>query len=215
MSEDYPDWTDSIQIIGTDIMIPFDLQGANIMVPMDIQGQNIDLAIDIVAQTIGNIAIDLVAQSVGNIEVDIKAQTIGNLVIDIEAQSVGVYLQPDWSALQGTDKNFNALSSDLATGLYTSVEYDVPGAKTLYITHIAGWSTGYLHSDRDKNQMMAVAIYDEDAGDYLFFKGGNGGAGMDMSKPVVIPGGHNAWFMCFNFANHNCDLRVSAGGYEL
>lgn len=215
MVKDYPDYTDIMQIIGADIMVPIDIQGAYIMMPVDIQAQYINLAIDIVAQTIGNIAVNIAAADIGNIGIDIKANTLGNLTIDIEAQSIGVHLQPEWAALQGTDKGFNALTADLATGLYTSATYAVPEGATLYIAFIAGWCTANLAADRDNNQMMAISIYDETAGSYLFFCGGNGGAIANLTKPIVIPAEHTVWFMCWNFANHNCDVRVSAGGWEV
>lgn len=81
---DYPDYTDAMQVIGSDIMIPMDIQGAYIMMPVDIQAQYLEyLDINIKAQTVGNILVDLKAQSVGNILVDIKAQSVGNLAVNI------------------------------------------------------------------------------------------------------------------------------------
>jgi len=212
---DYPDWTDLVQIVGADIMVPIDIQGAYIMMPVDIQAQYVNLDIDIVAQSVGNIAIDLVAQSVGDITVDIKAQSIEHLDIDIEAQHVGVYLQPDWTALQGKDKNFNALTAALATGFYTSAEYAVPEGKTLYITHIAGWCFSSSDVNRDEIVIMGISIYDETAGAYVFASGGNGGCATNLSKPIVIPEEHTVWLMSWNFSAHPCDVRVSAGGYEI
>jgi len=212
---DYPDWTDLVQIIGADIMVPIDIQGAYIMMPVDIQAQYVDLDVAITAENIANIMIALTAETMENIKIDIKAATIEHLLMEIDAQHVGIYLQPDWNALAGTDKNFNALTAALGTGLYTSAEYSVPEGKTLYITHIAGWCYGSSDVNRDKIVIMGISIYDETAGAYVFASGGNGGCVANLSKPIVIPAEHNVWLMCWNFSAHPGDVRVSAGGYEI
>jgi hypothetical protein len=159
--------------------------------------------------------VDISATSIEKIAIDIVAQTISNLAISVAAQSVGVYIQPEWAAKTGVDKVFNALQADMATGTYTFATYQVTAGKTLYMNYIAGWCVANLAADRDKNQIMAISIYDETAGQYLFACGGLGGATANLTKPIVIPAGHTVWFMTWNFANHNCDLRVSAGGYEV
>jgi len=95
---DYADWTESIELLGSEIMVPtdcqgatimvpFDIQGATIMMPMDIQGQTVDLKVNIVAQTIGNIGIDIKAQTVGNISVNIAASAV-TLNVNIAASAV-------------------------------------------------------------------------------------------------------------------------------
>jgi len=233
---DYADWTESIELLGSEVMVPFDVQGAYIQVPMDlqgsliqmpvdIQGQYIDLKVDIVAQTVGSIAIDISAQSIGNLNVNIAAQTgnvnvniaaqSGNVTINVAAQSVGVYLQPEWAAAQGTDKNFRASQAGLSFGTYGYASYAVPTGKTLYITHIGGYSYAHAVADADKNQIMAISIYDATAPGYLFETGGNGGAFANLSKPIRVPAEHTVWFMAWNFANHDCDVSVSVSGYEV
>jgi hypothetical protein len=211
---DYADWTESMELLGTRIMLPIDLQGAVIMVPFDIQGSTIMMPMDIQGQTI-NLEVDIVAQTIGNIGIDIKATTIGNLTIDVSAQSVGVYLQPEWASKEGTDKNFRASQANLSFGTYGLATHAVPAGKTLFITHIGGYSYAHAAADADKNQMMAISIYDTTAPGYLFETGGNGGAFANFSKPLVIPEGHTVWFMAWNFANHSCDVSVSASGYEV
>ena len=44
---DYPDYTTLMQIIGSDIMIPIDLQASYIQMPIDIQGQYVQLRVNI------------------------------------------------------------------------------------------------------------------------------------------------------------------------
>ena len=74
---DYPDYTDLVQLVGSDIMMP-----------VDIQAQYVTLEIDIVAQSVGNIAIDVAAQTIGNIGIDIKAQTLAQLNINLAASAI-------------------------------------------------------------------------------------------------------------------------------
>jgi hypothetical protein len=95
---DYADWTESVELLGTEITIPIEIEavtvnvpmviaGTDIQVPVDIQGSYIQMPVDIQGQYI-TLEIDIVAQSVGNIGIDIKAQTIGNISVNIAASAV-------------------------------------------------------------------------------------------------------------------------------
>ena len=210
---DYPDWTDLVQIIGADIMVPIDLQAAYIMMPVDIQAQYLTLEIDIVAQSVGNIAIDLAAQSVGDITVDIAAQTLGNLNvniaatavtldiniaatdvtldIDITAQSVGVYLQPEWSALTGIDKNL-AGSATAQSGAFTIIiEYVVPAGKTFYLCQ---WG---VYMIEDAGVMVALGYVHGSTYTYLARGGGYAGATQSFTKPLVVTAGDTIRLVAF------------------
>lgn len=206
---DYPDWTDIIQIVGSDIMVPIDVQGAYIMMPVDIQAQYLTLDIDIVAQTVGNIEVDLVAQSVGNIEVDIAAQTIGNLIIDIEAQSIGLYLKADWEVIQGTDKNLYAYATCNDATVTTVLDYTVPAGKTFYIcqwgfnmalvTGMIGW-LDYLHDATPSP---------------LAVNGGYCGAAQSFTKPIAVVAGDHVRVVLYQASGSGGTGRASVGGYEL
>lgn len=180
-----------IKVSSSEIMLPIDLQGSFIMMPIDIQGQ------------IG--------------ELNIKCGDVtGNVNITIaSAQKVGLFLQPEWAAKEQTDKNFRGTTSDLQYGLYTLASYPVTKGKTLIVNHIGGKSSGHNLADRDKPQMMSVSIYDETAEEYLFDAGGNGGIFASLPKPIRIPSEHYIWIMGWNWAGHNCDVTVSASGYEV
>jgi len=208
MPGDYPDWTDLIQIIGADIMVPIDIQGAYIMMPVDIQAQYVNLDIDIVAQSIGNIAIDLVAQSVGAITVDITAQTIGNLDIEINAQNVGVYLQPDWNVREGTGKAWAMTSTNKDFEEYVEQTYEVPAGKTLYITFssCAGVPVSSVYANEQKTVLM------DQTGIYL---GGNGGCQLQLFTPMKLTAGMTMTFRVYNQSEHLSDLYGSIRGYEV
>ncbi|GAJ22209.1 unnamed protein product, partial [marine sediment metagenome] len=57
MTTDYPDWSRLIQVIGSNVQIPIDVQSSYIMMPIDIQGQYVDLNVAITAKNIENIMI--------------------------------------------------------------------------------------------------------------------------------------------------------------
>lgn len=212
---DYPDYTDIMQIIGSDIMVPIDLQAAYIMMPIDIQAQYVTLDIDIVAQTVGNISVDLAAASMGAIDIDITAQAIGDITISIEAQTIGVQLQPDWQTLQGKQKYFRSTGVNKAYGAGVYTNYEVGAGKTLYITHFGGMSYAYTEADGDKNQIVYIGLAEENSGILRAEQGGNGGAGMTFKTPIKFVAGEILRYIILNYANHNSTLFMTVGGYEI
>ena len=206
---DYPDWTDSVAIIAAEIMLPIDMQAAYIMMPVDIQAQYLTLDIDIVAQSVGNLTVDIAAASIGNIGIDIKAATIGNLTIDIEAQSVGMYLQPDWQVLQGTDKNLTGSATVTADSAAFVLDYTVTDGKTLYVCQ---WSANISYNVN----VAALLYYRHGTTDYLLGAiGGPTGASQSFSKPITVVAGDHIKVQVYNFdaSNHTCYACV--GGYEI
>jgi len=209
---DYADWTESIELLGSEIMVPFDVQGAYIQVPMDLQGALIQMPVDIQGQYITlDINIESVAADVTlNVNITASAVTIN---MDIVAQSVGVYLQPEWAAKQGQDKNFAGYTENTVRFGTASVEYTVPSGKTLYMYAITGASNAYVDSNSELNQMCMVQI--QVNATPMASIGGNGGAGMNFSKPYKLAAGQVLTLICENMSNHTCDLRIAANGYEL
>jgi len=231
MASDYPDYTELMQIIGSDIMVPMDIQAAYIMMPVDIQAQYITLDIDIVAQTIGNIAIDIAAQSVGNIainlaasaitldiniktsaitlNVDITAQTISELKIDIDAQHVGIFLQPDWQAEAGTDKNLEGHATIAAGGAEVVLDYTVTANKTFYICQFG------FGIDESSALFCEVQEYYDATAYTRFISGGYPGNSLSLSKPVLIPAGHHLYARLHNVGATGGEGYVTIGGYEI
>lgn len=190
MTQDYPDWTNMVNIIGTDIMIAMDIQGSMIMVPVDIQAQYVDL------------------------DINIKAQDV-TIDIDIDAQSVGVYLQADWAALQGTDKTFTCYDYDTPWGGGGLVTYGVPAGKTLFITSANCSVRPKTAEDFDHffNAMMLVGWQSPET--WLATLGGIGGCSASFPKPLVIEGGKTLLVYVYNFANLLASVRGAAYGYEV
>lgn len=241
---DYPDYTTLLQLIGTDIMVPIDIQGAYIMMPIDIQAQYVTLEMDIVAQTVGNISIDIAAQTIGNINIDIAAsaitldvnlksqtaninidiaaQTAGNLAVNITAsdvtlnmnleasaitlnidmhtQSVGIYLQPEWAAKEGIDKDI--------TGIYGGggyiIDYTVPAGKELRI-----FDFGYAD---DIDEPISVIL--QCGVTALAACGGSLGASFSLTKPKIFEAGERAR-LNLNIGGWSGEVRGFLGGYEV
>lgn len=181
---DYPDYTDLMQIIGSDIMIPMDIQAAYIMMPVDIQAQYLTL------------------------DINVKAKEV-TLTIDIEAQHVGVYLQADWSALQGYDKDIIGFYSEMAQGtLYLMLDYAVPEGKTLYICHC-----GLSNIDNSSNVQCMIYETVDDVWKAVF--GGAQGCFASFNKPLVIEAEHHLYVYGTQFSTTASDCRCHIGGYEL
>lgn len=211
---DYADWTDSIEMLGSEIMVPMDFQGSTIMVPLDLQGSTIMMPIDIQGQTL-NVEVDIKAQSIESLAIDISAQSIGNLAISVVAQSVGVYLQPEWAAKENQDKNFYASASNQARNGSAAIEYTVPAGKTLFLCGVGGGSSSYLAADYDHFLYVMLSIGDATDEEVLARFGGLGGLAVPLNKPLTFPAGHEVEIKIFNYANVNCDLEVTAWGYEI
>ncbi len=152
---DYPDWTSAVHLVGTEIMLP-----------VDIQAQYVTLGVDIVAQTVGNITIDIAAQTVGNIHVNLAASAItmnvnissqtaninvnlaasaitisvavtGTANINITAQTVGIYGERDWAAFQNYDLLLTVTASFVQDEEKNIITYTVPSGKVLYVNDLS------------------------------------------------------------------------------
>jgi hypothetical protein len=147
--------------------------------------------------------------------INITAQDLANLVINIAAQSVGIYLQPEWAAKEGKDKNFLAYSAGVVPGDGPSIVYTVPAGKTLYITQIAWFSCAADGADRELNQMCSSLLYNATTDTFYQSIGGNGGGSCIYNKPYVIPAGQQIQIYCTNESNHTTNAYITAQGYEV
>lgn len=212
MTSDYPDWTDLIHLVGTDIMLAIDIQGAYIMTPVDIQAQYLTLEIDIKAQSIEAIKVDITTQTLESINVDITAQTIGDILIDIDAQSIGIYLQPDWMVREGAQKYLNGTLIAVSSGSGgNAVYYALAAGRTFWVYFIsASCSNGGEVTGTVRGKLS------DDAG----------GLGHIAKKdgffcPYTIPvridgggGGNHVILGLFNQGDAVMDLNGTVGGYE-
>lgn len=232
---DYPDYTTLMQIIGSDIMVPIDLQASYIMMPVDIQAQYVTLDIDIVAQTVGNININLAASDITlninlktsdialdiniktsevTMNVNITAQSISNIDIDFEAQTIGVHLEGEWEVKQGKDVSIGG-TAEAAAGAWTEFSYNVTGGKTLFINAFTGYINALDKADYDHHLYCRGLIYDSTADTFHVLIGGVGGFGISLDSPRAFASGHVLKIRILNWTDLVCNVGVEAEGYEV
>ncbi len=134
---------------------------------------------------------------------------------DYEGDKRGLYLQPQWAALRGTDKSFRKSGAALIWGNSVVETYAVPAGKTLYITDIAGAGYASGVGDAELNQIIRVYVAELLGLGIIFDMGGNGGVTHSFAKPIVVRGGYTAQFSVSNFSNHGMIVQVFASGYEV
>lgn len=212
---DYPDYTDLMHIIGTDIMVAIDVQGAYIMMPVDIQAQWVDLDVAITAENIANIMLALTAETMENIKIDITAQTVGNIEFDIKAQSVGIYNQPEWAALKGTDIEKvghveSVVAGDDAIVMTETVDTDY----TWYITDI--WCIINTIDDFtvDKGFAFGLSVTSINVG-VLIASGGSGGGHIHLNKPLKRTSGQTFYLCARNLTNAEVNFYGGILGFRV
>jgi len=204
MALDHPDGT-----------YPGVVSKCDIKLPVDIQAQYVNLDVDVVAQTIGNLNVDIAAQTIGNLAVNIAASAItmnvtvtGTANINIIAQTVGIFLQPEWAAKEGTDKDLSGSSAaDLGTA-YMIITYTVPAGKTLFISHFGA------HTRITSGNVIAK-IWNHTTMIVKAITGGAQGCSMPLNKPIVIPGGEIAALVVEQMAADTQVVTGHIGGYEI
>lgn len=133
----------------------------------------------------------------------------------IAAQTAGVYLQPEWAAKIGVDRSFSFIDMSVAGGLWANLEYLVPADKTLYLFNMTFSLYGEAGADRELNQMGEGSLWNATTAVCYVRLGGNGGGGISLPTPVVIPGASRLWLQVWNHSNHACIVRAAARGYEV
>ena len=204
---DYPDYTDLMHIVGTDItipieieasvvtleinlvaaeiMMPMDIQGAYIMMPVDIQAQYLTLDIDITAQSVGNIRIDLAAQSIGNIAINIAASAI---TLDINIKSITGGVTFNIGTVTGTvNMNIKSITAGVTFNIGTiagTVTVSITGTANIDIT---AQSVG-IHSEAE------WAASKGDSMDFCLV-GNNKGTGATISGSHTVPA-NKKYYIC-------------------
>ena len=153
--------------------------------------------------------------------IDIEAQSLGNLAQEFAAQSIGAYLQPEWAAFQGLDKNFQAEALSRAWNQAASITYRIPLGKCLYITDVSCSIVPNAATDFDHQFpfiMCILDVWNSIGGNYHLQVGGNGGMSQSFHKPIAIEAQtahHDVDMRMVSYANVTVDLRLVCMGYEI
>ena len=132
-----------------------------------------------------------------------------------EMQKVGVYSQSAWAVRQGVDKIFYASRANQPAGESTYVTYTPPTGKALYIDFFTGSMYATAAANGELNQIAFGYVKDNTANIGYSTIAGNGGWAFAFPNPVKIPAGHVMVGYIYNMSNHNCEIRIVVGGYEL
>ena len=139
---------------------------------------------------------------------------------DYEGPKQKIYLAPEWSALTGDDKNFVEAEVALAAfGSNAGFTYVPTEGKTLYLTAVGFTLRANAGASADLPQIGFLTIrWNHGGGAYTVYChiGGNGGAFVNLPKPVAIERqSGNLEFRIYNYSNHACIGTVSAYAYEI
>ena len=126
-----------------------------------------------------------------------------------------LWLQPEWAAREGNDKSFYLEAGNKGWAECEVLYYEVPAGKTLYINSMTFMVVSYEPANADKDQMGLMFCEDSTTGLRRIYQGGNGGGASSFPTPIVIPAGHKVAFAVCNRANHSCEIRLVAIGYEI
>ena len=140
--------------------------------------------------------------------------SISDLSVHIEtAQKVGIYLQPEWAALQGLDKNFKADNDNATWAQQAIINYTVTAGKNLYICGVSWLSIPLQDTDYDHFFNTKCTVGTSAA--VIVSSGGLNGGSVTLPRPAVIPGETAMIAYVANYANFACYICVTLWGYEL
>jgi len=134
---------------------------------------------------------------------------------DWQDQFRGVYLQPEWTAKEGTDKNLFANIANQAFAAVLDLSYTVPIGKILYVNSISFAINGNLAADAEKNNIGRLYLYDVTNDKSIAVVGGNGGGQLPLLKPIAFSATTEIKLRLYNMAGHNTDLFSCLEGYEI
>ena len=169
--------------------------------------------VDIIAQSIGNVAVDIVAQTLTTLGINITAQDLAELIIKINAQAVGIYLQPEWAAKTGIDKNFACENDNAAWAEVAYVSYSVPAGKTLFLSGLSFQTQVLTNTDYDHFLYVQIAV--TVAGTTIVTFAGLGGGSLTFPKPIVADATEEVILLVVNRANLSCKISATMWGYEI
>lgn len=134
---------------------------------------------------------------------------------DFEGGKAGLYLVAEWASFEGTEKTLHATAVDKGYWESTAIEYEVPAGKVFYCSKIACAIVASNAADGDKNQICDMSMGNLTEGVSYTEVGGNGGAIAVHPVPIAFPAGDTFAVTVRNCANHDCNIYISAEGYEI
>ncbi|MBA7570879.1 hypothetical protein ES708_12635 [subsurface metagenome] len=191
---DYPDYTDLMQILGSDVMIPMDIQASYVMMPIDIQGQVTELKIDIVTQTLTELKVDIAAQTIENLNINIAAQaadvnvSITNATINVSG-SVTIIGTPSVNISGTPTVNISGTPSINIASITAGVTFNIGTIYGMVTVYVSGTANIDI-----KTQSVGIYSQSEWAAKQgtdwnKCFGGGNKATGTFAKESYTVPAG--------------------------
>lgn len=134
---------------------------------------------------------------------------------DFEGEKSGLYLIPEWTTVENTDKNFHTYGQNKTAGEGINISYTIPAGKTLYITWASGGIISQNQADYDHFMRMWGYIDDDTLSVRYVDLVGESGIHLPFPKPIVIPSGHDLFAALYNWSDINAILLLTVVGYEV
>ena len=134
---------------------------------------------------------------------------------DFQGGKYGLLTEAELAEREGYRVTIPVSGPNIAPGGFITTNHTPVAPLTLYITDITATIIATAVADRDNNQICHLDVRTPGALDLHVFAGGNGGIVCPLAKPIKVEGGDTIWLILYNFSNHNCDLFLTARGYEI
>ena len=132
---------------------------------------------------------------------------------DFEGDKSALYLKPEWSAKEGTDKNFACENNNAGWGEFAIEIYEVPTVKTLYLCGVSFQTQVLTDTDYDHFLYVQVGITIDLT--TVVTLSGLGGGGLTFPKPIVVAAGEEVVLLVVNRAKLSCKVSGTMWGYEV
>jgi hypothetical protein len=134
---------------------------------------------------------------------------------DFEGNKWALYLIDQFAAKTGVDKTMSASEVNQARDFGPVITYTVPAGKTLYITQLSGSARSTAAADAEKIHAIQGILFDSGTFDQYLNPGGQSGFTVALPQPIVFNAGHTLLYTVVNGSNHNVDIQITLGGYEV
>lgn len=139
---------------------------------------------------------------------------IDDVPISWQRQVVGVYLQPEWAALQRNDLVVSGFATQ-NIGTYLTIGYLVPANRVVFINQMGFEIQAELAANRNNNQIGSLILHHGGLGIELAILGGNGGGHTSFPRPFVFEAGETVVGYVVNGANHSANVWGAFSGYYM
>jgi len=194
---------------------------AGVTLNVNVKSQTANINVNIAASAV-TVNVNISSQTANiNVNIAASAATItvsvtGTAQVNIYAQNVGIFLQPEWTAKEGTDKTFNAEGLNKTWGQYAAGDYSVGAGKIVYITsgsfsivsNVQAEYNDYFYGLARIQRIVDATVTDKANW------GGLGGGVVTFPKPIVFEGPCTLRYIIHNRSDKAADMWLTVAGYE-